>query len=293
MYIPDFKYHKPKSLSETLTILNECESGIPFAGGTDILVEIKKGVRKVSDLISLSNVKDLHNIDNNSETISIGPWLTHNDIMNSDIIKKEIPALADACSKIGSHQIRNTATIGGNLCTSASCADTAPILLAYGASVRLSSLSGDRIVPLRDFMLNHHKTCIQPNEIMSAIIISKSKFTTVASFEKFGLREAASISVASASAVIRFDNALCINAKIVVGACSPVPSISDNAGNLLTNKPLSEFTRNDKLINHAGEQASSDSKPISDIRGSADYRRHLVKILTITAIKKCINQIAN
>jgi CO/xanthine dehydrogenase FAD-binding subunit len=293
MYIPDFNYHKPKSLLEALSILKECETGILIAGGTDLLVEIKKGVRKVTDLITLSGVPELLQIDNNDDFINIGPSLTHNDIMNSKIIKSELPALAEACSKVGSHQIRNSATIGGNICTGASCADTAPILLAYEASVQLTSIVSERLVPLKDFIINHHVTTIRSDEIMTGIIINKSKHKTVACFEKFGLREAASISVASSSSVIRFDSENCISANIVVGACGPIPIISENAGSFLSGKSLKELIESNDFLVRAGELASNDSKPISDIRGTADYRRHLVKILTVAAIRKSLNQIAN
>jgi CO/xanthine dehydrogenase FAD-binding subunit len=293
MYIPDFIYHKPKSLSEALSILKVCEKGILIAGGTDLLVEIKKGVRKVTDLISLSDVAELREIDNNDDYIKIGPSLTHNDVMNSTIIKHEFPALSEACSKVGSHQIRNSATIGGNLCTGASCADTAPILLAYEASVKLSSVGGEHIVPLKEFIINHHVTTINSDEIMTGILINKSKLRTVACFEKFGLREAASISVASSSSVLKFDNDNCISARIVVGACGPIPIVSENAGSFLEGRTLKELIDSDDLLAQAGELASNDSKPISDIRGSADYRRHLVKILTVAAIRKSLNQIAN
>lgn len=293
MYISDFIYHRPNTLYEALNLLNECESAIPLAGGTDLLVEIKKGVRKISDLISLGSVSELKEIENNPFYISIGPGLTHNEIFNNPVINSELPALANACSKVGSHQIRNTATIGGNLCTGASCADTAPILLAYEASVKLQSVTGERIVPLKDFIINHHQTCIKSNEIMSAILINKSSHRTAAYFEKFGLRDAASISVASASTVLRFDGESCVGAKVVVGACGPVPILSESASEFLKGKSISDLARKEDILIQIGELASNDTKPISDIRGSADYRRHLVKILTIAAVKNCINQIAN
>ena len=290
MYIPDFNYHKPANLAEALSIMEQCDSGIPLAGGTDLLVEIKKGVRKVTDLVSLSSVDELKKIENNNDNIVIGPGLTHNQIADSEIIKSELPALSDACSKIGSHQIRNSGTIGGNLCTGASCADTAPILMAYDAEVKLQSNSSERILPLVEFMKNHHVTDIGRNEIMTEIIIKKSNYKTFASFEKFGLRDAASISVASSSCVLKFDGEICNYAKVVVGACSPVPVISENASMFLLGKNLNDLSKDQNTIDKAAELASGDSKPISDIRGTADYRRHLVKVLTVKALSNCFIQ---
>ncbi|OGU40424.1 MAG: hypothetical protein A2X61_03895 [Ignavibacteria bacterium GWB2_35_12] len=290
MYIQDFIYHKPDSIHDASKILEQSENGMPLAGGTDLLVEVKKGIRKFSDLVSLSEIPELKIIDADTQNIYIGAGLTHNGLVYSELIKNKIPALSEAASKIGSEQVRNTGTVGGNLCTGASCADTAPILMAYDAQVELTSYQGKRTISLRKFIISHHKTDIKKNEIMTRIIIPKQKKSSGASFVKFGLREASSISVASSAVMIEFVSGVCKNVSIVIGACAPTPVISENANNLILGKTIDELTGNTGLIESIVAIASNDTIPIDDIRGSADYRRQLVKVLTKQALALAIER---
>ncbi|TAL68133.1 MAG: xanthine dehydrogenase family protein subunit M [Bacteroidetes bacterium] len=290
MYISDFKYHKPVSLEEASKILEHSYNAVPLAGGTDLLVEVKKGLRKFNDLVSLSGIPGLKNIEEDSQNIYIGACLTHNGLVYSELIKNKIPALSGAASKIGSEQIRNTGTVGGNLCTGASCADTAPILLAYDSQVELASHKGKRIIPLRKFIISHHKTDIKKNEIMTRIIVPKLQKSSGASFVKFGLREASSISVASVAVKIEFVSGVCNNVNIVIGACAPTPVISENANYFTLGKTIDELTNNALLIESVVSAASNDTIPIDDIRGSAAYRRQLVKVLTKQALALAIER---
>ncbi|MBI5323829.1 MAG: xanthine dehydrogenase family protein subunit M [Ignavibacteriae bacterium] len=290
MYISDFKYHRPKSVAEASKILEQCDNGLPLAGGTDLLVEAKKGLRIFTDLVSLAGLDELRIINEDTINIYIGAGITHNGLVYSDLLKNKLFALSEAASKIGSEQIRNTGTIGGNLCTAASCADTAPILMAYNAQVELTSHIGKRTIPLSHFIISHHKTDIKKNEIMTRIIVRKQNKSTAASFVKFGLRESASISVASSAVLLHFDSGVCNNASIVIGACAPTPVISENANNIIMGKTIDELSKNSELINKIITSASKDTFPIDDIRGTADYRRHLVRILTKRALAFAIKR---
>ncbi|MGA2295986.1 MAG: FAD binding domain-containing protein [FCB group bacterium] len=291
MLYTDINYYKPKSLSEASEILMNNDNTALIAGGTDLLVEIKKGMRTVNNFVSLSNIIELKKIEEVADNFYIGAGLTHSEIISSPLIKSKIPALSYAASKIGSHQIRNVGTIGGNLCTAASCADTAPILLAYDSLIELAMDNSVRTLPLKEFLIFHHKTAIKTNEIMTRIIIPKKKNVNSAYFEKFGIREASSISVASSAVYMEFESGICNNIKIVIGACSPTPIISDNANQILFDKNIDDLKNNKEIIETAGIAASKDSVPIDDIRGSADYRRHLVKVLTCKALFNAIKQI--
>ncbi|MCL5990995.1 MAG: xanthine dehydrogenase family protein subunit M [Bacteroidetes bacterium] len=290
MYISDFKYHKPVSIGEASQILEQSEIGLPLAGGTDLLVEVKKGIRKFSDLVSLSEIPELKIIDVDSQNIYIGAGLTHNGLVYSEIIKNKIPAFSEAASKIGSEQVRNTGTVGGNLCTGASCADTAPILMAYNAQVELTSHKSTRTLPLRKFIISHHKTEIKKNEIMTRIIVPIQHKSSGASFVKFGLREASSISVASSAVMIEFISGICKNINIVIGACAPTPVISKNANKIILGKTIDELIGNSELIESIVIAAANDTIPIDDIRGSAEYRRHLVRVLTKQALALAIER---
>ena len=286
MYLKDFIYHKPQTLQEACRVLEKCNNGAPIAGGTDILVEFKKGLRQNDDVVSLKEVKELKTINENDNELHIGACATHNEVLSSSLIKEKFPALSDAASKIGTDQIRNTGTIGGNLCTGASCCDMAPILIALNSSVEIVSSSSKRLVSLKDFFIFHKETSLKKGELMTKIIVPFSKRGMGASFEKFGLRETASISVASVSVSITSDGSICTDSNIVIGAVAPTPKISNNAINILNGKVIKNLTENSSLLKSIGEAAVKDTLPIDDLRGTADFRRHLVNVLTQRAVVK-------
>jgi carbon-monoxide dehydrogenase medium subunit len=290
MYIEDFNYHRPQSVKEVCKLLKQCSNGAVIAGGTDILVEIKQGLRHHEDIISLTEIEDLKTINVNNDTIEIGAGVTHNAVASFPVVRKDFVAIAEAASKIGTEQIRNTGTIGGNLCTGASCCDMAPILTALNASVEITSSANVRTVSLKDFFLFHKETSIEKGEIMTKIIVPLISKDVGACFEKFGLRESASISVASAAAVLKFDGGSCSNACVVIGAVAPTPIVCERTNELLIGKKISELSRNTDVLKQAGKLASEDSVPIDDLRGSAEYRRSIVKVIVERAITKAVER---
>ena len=205
LYLKDFTYHKPKTLEEACRLLEQCKNGAPIAGGTDVLVEIKKGLRHNDEIVSLKEIDELKLIRQNKSNLYIGAGVTHNQIKHSQLIKDKFPALIDAASNIGTEQIRNTGTVGGNLSTGASCCDMAPVLIAYDAIVEIASSTKKRTVSLKDFFIHHKETSLAKGEIMTKVIVPVPNQGVGVSFLKFGLREAASISVASVSIRINSD----------------------------------------------------------------------------------------
>ena len=290
MYIPDLKYHKPRTMNEVYGLLNSQDKSALLAGGTDILVEMKQGIRTFNNIISLKNIDVLKEIVETNDSIIIGSCATHNQIAKSDIIKKYLPALALAVLTIGTHQIRNTATIGGNLCTCASCADSAPILMIYNASLEIGSESRKRVIAASDFFVGHHINALQKGELLLNIILPKPPKYFGAHFEKFGLRESASISVASVAASVTNENDIITNANIIIGACSPAPMKSDKAISILINSNINDLTKGSLVLKQVGEASASEVLPIDDIRASADYRRNIVNVLTQRVILKAIDK---
>ena len=288
MLIPDFIYHKPKTLKEAIRLLEENNDSVLMAGGTDLLVEIKKGLRNHENVISLSKIEVLKIISENDHEIFIGAGITHNELITSPIISANLPALADAASKIGSHQVRNTGTIGGNLCTAASCCDTAPILIALNARLEIADTTGVRTLPLKDFFVFNKKTILKKGEIVTRIIIPRLSEETGAHYEKFGLREAGSISVVSVAAMVKLHEGMVTDGCIVIGAVAPQPKISNAATRLLKDKKVSDLFESSPLLDEIGQAAADDSIPIDDIRGGAKYRRDILKVLTRRAIVKAI-----
>jgi len=290
MIIEDFIYHKPQSIEEACKLLEQSDDGAPIAGGTDILVEIKQGLRHHKDIISLSGINALKEIHEDENRIEIGAGVTHNEVASSTLIMKYFPAISEAASKIGTDQIRNTGTVGGNLCTGASCCDMAPILLAQNASVEITSSSALRNVTLKDFFIFHKETSLGKGELITKIIVSKLEPNTGASFEKFGLRETASISVASAAAKVKFDNGICTDTCVVIGAVAPTPIICNRTNEMLIGKKISDFTEDSETLERAGNLASEDSTPLDDIRSSAVFRRNIIKVLTRRAVVKAVKR---
>jgi len=285
----EFNYHKPDSLEEVCNILDNSENAAVIAGGTDVLVEIKKGLRQNDDIVSLKNLHELKILKEENNEIIIGAAVTHNEVKDSALIKNNLLALSDAASNIGTDQIRNTGTIGGNLCTGASCCDMAPILLAYDAKVEIVSSSEKKVVPIKDFFFSHKKTLIDKRKILTKIIVPIPTQKTGVCFLKFGLRDAASISVASVGVMIKLLNGVCSEARIAIGAVAPAPKLCGKASELLTGLKPDDLSESNTLLK-AAEAAAGEALPLDDIRGSADYRRNLVKTLTKRAILKAIAQ---
>jgi len=290
MYISDFNYFKPASVEDACRILEENADAVPIAGGTDLLVEMKQGVCHHNVIVSLAGIEELKHISKKDNTLEIGAAVTHNEIAQSLVAADFCGAICDAASKIGTDQIRNTGTIGGNLCTGASCCDSAPVLMALNAQIEIAYNGGARRIPVRDFFIFHKETRIKKSEIMTKILITIPKPGTRVCFEKFGLREAASLSVASAAAAITVENDVCTEACVVIGAVAPTPMISPNANDLLIGSSLKNLKDDKWLLENAGEAAVKDSQPIDDIRSSKDYRRDLVKILVKRAVHGAVNR---
>lgn len=289
MVITDFKYFKPATIKETIALLEEGKNPALLAGGTDLLVEIKKGLRHHEEIISLKNVQELNIISEEVDNIIIGAGVTHNELISSEVIRKNLPAISQAATKIGCEQIRNKGTVGGNICTAASCCDLGPILLALDASVEIAGSSGLKTVPLKDFFIFHRKTILVKGEVVTRIKVPRTEEGTGVYFEKFGLREAAAVSVASVAARVRLKNGSCEDSSIVIGAVAPTPKISQRSADLITGKKMADLTELSPILEQAGQAAAEDAIPIDDIRGGAKYRRDILKVLTQRAILKAIS----
>lgn len=293
MFLHEFTYHKPTSIKEACALLNQNKNSAALAGGTDLFVEMKKGLRKNDVIVSLNKINELKALGWNGNEFQIGAAVTHNEIKKSKVIQKEFPVLADAASKIGTEQVRNMGTVGGNLCTGASCCDMAPVLIALSADLEITDGNNSRTVSLKDFFLNHKSTQIKHGEILTKIILRKMENGSAVGFEKFGLRDAASISVASSAVCILTDGKKIDDVNVVIGAVAPTPRISGKANAILNNLSLEEIVEGSAKLTEAAQAAVADSLPLDDIRGSAEYRRTIVAVLTKRAILKAVNDAIN
>jgi CO/xanthine dehydrogenase FAD-binding subunit len=271
MFIPDFSLHRPEKLEEACRILEESPDGVLLAGGTDLLLDLKQGKRHHQDVISLTRIAELQSIRVENDKLVLGAGVTHNQLVESPVVREKWLALSEAAEQIGTEQIRNTATVGGNLCTAASCADTAPILVALRAEVEISNSRGKRALPLETFFTGHRTTALKKGDILSRIRVPVPSLGAGACYKKFGLRGAANISVASVAAMVHLKDGVCRDARFVMGAVAPTPKVANKAGALVKGKRVSELS-DDAFLDQLGRAVSEEAEPIDDIRGSGAYR---------------------
>ncbi len=262
-----------------------------IAGGTDLLVCMKQGTAAPIYLIGLRSVANLDNIRFvEGEGLYLGSLVTHQSIASNFIVREKFPSLQVACSKVGTPQIRNMGTVGGNLCNAAPSADSAPALIALGASVQLISSQGKRTVSVEEFFVGPGKTVLKPGEILSELLIPVQGSNSGTVYIKLPARTAVDIATVGVAASITLDSNKegCVDARIALGAVAPTPIRAKRAEDILKNHNLE-----DVLVREAAELASSDASPISDVRSSADYRVEMVKVLTREAICRALESARN
>lgn len=286
MYLPDFEYYVPESVTEACGLLAQFGSKATLiAGGTDILTKMKQEVMAPEVLVSLKNLSQLTNI--NYETgkgIIIGSRATHNDLVNSPVLQEKYLSICEAAHHMANNQVRNRGTVGGNIVNAVPSADLPPILIALGAMVKLVGTGGERTLPLEDFSKGPGKTVIKQDEILTEIVIPDQSFTG-STYIKFGLRRSGALAVVGVAAAVVMDGDICKEARIVLGAVAPVPMRAKKAEEMLNGKTVT-----DELIEEIGVCTAGESKPISDIRGSAEYRRDMVRVFTKRALSKAIKE---
>lgn len=286
MYLPDFDYYAPDSLAETCEALDRFGSKAKvLAGGTDVIAKMKGGLLTPEILISLKKLVDLQRIEYVAgKGVVIGARATHNDLVNSQILNEKYLSVSEAAHHMASNQIRNIGTVGGNLCNAVPSADLPPILIALGATIKLVGTKGERTMLLEDLFTGPMKTVIAHNEILTEIVIP-DQASTGSSYLKFGLRRSGALAVVGIAVAVTVNGETLTEAKITIGAAAPTPLRAREAEDFLRGKIIS-----DELIAEAGVIAAKESKPISDIRGSAEYRRDLVRVFTKRALHKAIKE---
>lgn len=277
-----FDYVRPSSLREACRLLSESAGQAKaLAAGTDLLVQIKQEKLRPKAVVSLRDISGLSSVHlKPDEGLEIGAMTTLGVIESSKEILDNFPALAEASGRIASPQIRNRATVGGNLCNSAPSADMAPILIAYGSQVVLAEAEKNRTVDLEDFFTGPGETALRNGEIMKAIRVPFPPRLSFATYLKAG-RSAMDIAVVGVGvlATFRSGQPICQDLRLVLGAVAPTPVRAKKAENIAKGQSL-----DDQIIKEVSETAGDEARPISDVRSSASYRRSLVKVLAQRAL---------
>jgi xanthine dehydrogenase iron-sulfur cluster and FAD-binding subunit A len=262
-------YLQPASLDEALDLLAEYAGRARIvAGGTDVVVELSRGVRPTETLIDITRLGELKYIREEDGELRLGGLTTHNDVLGSTLCVERALPLAQACAEIGAPQIRTRATVAGNLITASPANDTIPPLLALDASVVLVSRAGERIAPLRECYPGFRRTVMRPDELLREIRIPAMSPNSRGLFVKLGLRRAQAISVIDFALIVTLDGDRVAEARIALGSLAPTVVRAPHAEAYLAGKPLDTAT-----CAEAGRLAVAGAAPIDDLRGSAWYRR--------------------
>ena len=271
-----FDYLTPTSISEAISLHESYGNQAKYiAGGTDVMVKIKEGKISPQYVISLRHLHGLDHILYEKGELTIGAMVTHRMLELSPTIKKEFPILIDAVENIGSVQIRNVATIGGNIVNAVPSADSAVPLITLGAEVRVIGPKGKRTMPLEDFFIGPGKTLLKAGEILLEFVIPSLPLHTGAAYWKHTRRTAMELPILGVAVLISLDDDMqtCTEARIGLGVVAPTPMRAKNAEAILKGKKV-----DDEILKKAGKAAAQECKARDSIRGKAWYRKDMVEL---------------
>jgi CO/xanthine dehydrogenase FAD-binding subunit len=257
----------PRSLAEALRLKAEHPSSVPIQGGTDVMVDLNFDRARPEMLLNLNELRELRGWSRDDGSIRLGAALTYTEAMEAPLAET-LPALAEASRTVGGPQIRNRATVGGNLGTASPAGDALPPLLIAGAVVELASARGERAVPLPEFLTGPKRNALADDELIAGVHVPADAGRQT--FMKVGPRNAMVISVVSLALTVDRERD---EVRAAFGSAGPVPG--------LVTAPLAE-------LDGFPERVAAAASPIDDVRGSAAYRRHSLRVLTARALERCL-----
>jgi CO/xanthine dehydrogenase FAD-binding subunit len=282
-----FDYVAPKSVAEAVALLGaRGERARVLAGGTDIIVQLREGRRELDLLIDVKAIPEANELSFDARRgLRLGAAVPCHRIYEHEQIGYVYPGLIDAVSLVGGIQIQSRASVGGNLCNASPAADTIPPLIAYGAICVIAGPTGTREAPVEDFCTAPGKTVLGKGEFLLSLHLLPPKPHSGAHYLRFIPRNEMDIAVVGVGSAVTLDEtrSRCIAARVALAAVAPTPLLVPEAGDALVDGALT-----DELIERAGKLAQAASRPISDMRGDADYRRHLVGVLTKRSLQGAI-----
>jgi len=272
-----FDYVRPRSIEDTCRLLAETKDARIFAGGTDLLVEIRNGLRSPSLLVDVKKIDELTSLETDGTQWIVGATVPLNVLAERRAIRDALPALADAALSIGTYQLRNRATLAGNLCNASPAADSAPVLLALGASVSVAGPDGLRTVPVSELFTGVKRTCLAPEEIVTDVRIPARPDGMRCAFLKQQRIRGHDLAVVNvAGAYEPGANRL----RIAIGSCAPTPILLE---------PIDGTGSADAIGDHVIALAEAATSPISDVRASAEYRRAVLPVLLRRLIDRLLD----
>lgn len=285
---PHFEYFTPASLREAIDLLTRygAEAKV-IAGGTDFLPAMRERRVHAAYLVDITRIRGLKGVEHaNGDGLVIGALTTLQEILATPSITdhRAYGALTEAISRMGSRQIRNVGTIGGNICNASPAGDTLPALLVLDARINAVGPDGERMIALRDFFRSPGVTTLRHNEIVTSVLLPEIDDGTVVAYVRFSPRSALDLAVASAAVAFCMDAAgTCVDCKIALGAVAPTPIRATEGEQLLIGQHIDD----DALVAMGGYAAKKTS-PIADVRGSAEYRRAILPVLVERAARQAL-----
>jgi CO/xanthine dehydrogenase FAD-binding subunit len=278
------QYFAPQKIEEALEILSRYGKEIKIiAGGTDLLIQYYDRLYEVNNWLDLKNIKELKEIRIYQNQMEIGAMVTHAQLENSEDIKKYFPILCLAAADIGSPQIRNRGTIGGNIVNASPAGDLLAPLMAYDAQFRLLSTQGEKIVPAEEFFVGPKKTILEPAQLLTRIILPLPSERTYGCWIKIGKRKALIIATITLALVVEMaeDNKTVKDVKTCLGSVAPTPIEIKEIRKKIVGKKFNQLD-----FNQLGQIVEDKISPIDDIRGTREYRKDVAKEIMINALEE-------
>jgi carbon-monoxide dehydrogenase medium subunit len=284
-----FEYRTPKNLKEVHATLKEFGGDAKLlAGGTALVIMMKQRLVRPSCLVALRSVRGLNGIEVKDGGLSIGGLATHREVESSALLRRRLPMLAETFHHVATIRIRNMATVGGGLAHADPNMDPPPSLIALGATLKATSASGSRVIPLDEFFKDYYETVLNPDEIITELFVPKVAPNTGAAYIKFLPRTADDYATVSAAAVLTLDksNKTIADVRIALGSVGVTPIRATAAEAVLRGQPLKA-----EAFAEAGEKAKGAVDPVSDFRGSASYKKDMAAVFVRRALEKALADI--
>jgi carbon-monoxide dehydrogenase medium subunit len=290
--VRDFEYHAPRTVDEAVALLARYEANARvIAGGTDLIVMMSDGVASPEHVVDVTQIPELTRCVWDPEAgLVFGAAVPFRTLETSPEVRRFYPGMYEAAAEVGSWQIRNLATPGGNLCTASPACEIGPILYALDAQVQIAGPRGRRRLPVQQFITHVRRTVLEPDELLVDIHVSPPGEGTGSHYVKLKERQKMDIAFVGVAAAVQLErrDGIIRDARIALGAVAPTPIRAPRAETALRGQRLTE-----DLLAEAGRVAASEARPIEDVRASAEYRRQMVDVLTRRTLRRAADLAAH
>lgn len=277
-----FEYCRPETVDEALELLSGREGAVPVAGATDVWVGLHAGKLSPRSLVSLRRIPGLAGIREDAGAVVLGATTTHAAVEDSELMRERLPALHRACSAVGSRQVRNVGTVGGNLCNAAPSADSAVPLLLYDAVCVARGPRGERAIPVAEFFLAPGRSALEAGEILTEVRIPARPERTYADYWKLTRRKAVELPILGVGVRVSLDgDGVVRQARVALGVAGPTPLRARAAEDALEGRPLTRET-----AAAAAEAAAQEAQVRDSWRGKAWYRRQMIRVLVPRVLER-------